>query len=58
MRVSGDIYPFFELIGEYEAPLLKLNFDDFMAEVSKKLGHRRFKPPNYPGKHLRSNFVN
>jgi hypothetical protein len=36
MRVASGPFPHFELIDEYEAPLLNLQFDDLKAVFSQK----------------------
>jgi hypothetical protein len=50
MRVASGPFPKFELIDEYEAPLLNLQFDDFMAIFSQKKSHRRIHHPQIPKK--------
>jgi hypothetical protein len=50
MRVFSGLFPHFELIGEYEAPLLNLQFDDFMAVFAKKKSTGAFITPHIPQK--------
>jgi hypothetical protein len=45
MRVASGPFAHFELIDEYEAPLLNLRFDDFKAVLSQTKSHRRIHHP-------------
>jgi hypothetical protein len=49
MRVASGPFPHFELIDEYEDPLLNLQFDDFMAVFSqRKATGASTTPPQIP----------
>jgi hypothetical protein len=50
MRVASGPFPNFELIDEYEAPLLNLQFDDFKAVLSQKKATGAFITPQIPQK--------
>jgi alanine racemase len=54
MRVASGLFPHFELIDEYEAPLEELQFDDFKAVLSQKIKPQAHpSSPKYPRKHLK-----
>jgi hypothetical protein len=49
MRVASGPFPHFELISEYEVPLLNLQFDDFKAIYSQKsIPQSHSSPQKYP----------
>jgi hypothetical protein len=50
MQVFSGPSHLFELIGEYEAPLLNLRKDGFKAVFSQKKATGAFKPPQVSGK--------
>jgi hypothetical protein len=54
MRVASSPFPHFELIGEYEATLLNLQFDDLKAVFCQKKATGEFITPKHLRKHLKS----
>jgi hypothetical protein len=48
MRVASSPFPPFQLIDEYEALLLNLQFDDFKAVFIQKKATGAFTTPNTP----------
>jgi hypothetical protein len=50
MRVASGPFPNFELIDEYEAPILNLQFDDFKAVFSQKKNTSASISPQIPQK--------
>jgi hypothetical protein len=57
MRVASGPFPHFELIDEYEAPLLNLQFDDIKAVFSQKKATGASITPQIPLKAPKKYFV-